>query len=176
RRHRRGRHPRPAGGGARRPHAPPGRRAAHESCNPGGKPRMSPVFAFRYALRNLLRGGQRALLATACVAFGVMSLVGLQLLSATIAATVTADPRALVGGDAALSRGGRPLSPADRAELERLKADGALAAYTLVAERPGPIVQRVGSGRSRFLGQGLGVDPATYPLAGRMELRGAPQS
>lgn len=135
---------------------------------------MSPAFAFRYALRNLLRGGQRSLLATACVTFGVMSLVGLQLLAGTIAATVTVEPRALVGGDAALARDGRPLGAADRAELERLKASGALAAYTLVAERRLPLLQREGSGRASFLGQGIGVDPASYPLVGQVELRGAP--
>ncbi|HEX4494316.1 MAG TPA: hypothetical protein VIE43_01495, partial [Thermoanaerobaculia bacterium] len=68
---------------------------------------MDAGFAFRYASRNLLRGGQRTLLATACVAFGVMSLVALQLLSSMIAASIALDPRASLGGDASLSRDGR---------------------------------------------------------------------
>ena len=58
---------------------------------------MSAVFALGYAARGLRRGGQRTLLAAACVAFGVMSLVALQLLTGAfnLIAGIHATPEAL---------------------------------------------------------------------------------
>ena len=38
-------------------------------------------FALRYGLRSLRRSGQRTLLAMVCVAFGVMSLIAMQILA-----------------------------------------------------------------------------------------------
>src|SRR5436305_13761425 len=100
---------------------------------------MNLSFAFRYASRNLLRGGQRTLLATACVAFGVLSLVALQLLSSMIAASIALDPRAALGGDAALSRAHRNLAAGELAVLERLRQQAAIAAYTLTTPARGAI-------------------------------------
>lgn len=134
---------------------------------------MSFAFALRYASRNLLRGGQRTLLATACVGFGVMSLVALQLLSSMIAASIALDARAVLGGDASLSRADRTLTAEDVATLERMRAEGALAAYTLTTQGGGAILKRAGAGRSHLLGRSLGVDPATFPLVGEMRLGGA---
>lgn len=135
---------------------------------------MSFAFALRYAARNLLRGGQRTLLATACVGFGVMSLVALQLLSSMIAASIALDARSVLGGDASLSRGDRSLTAGDVAALERMRARGALAAYTLTTQSGGAILKRAGAGRSHLLGRSLGVDAATFPLVGEMRLGGAP--
>ena len=135
---------------------------------------MSFAFALRYAARNLLRGGQRTLLATACVGFGVMSLVALQLLSSMIAASIALDARSVLGGDASLSRGDRTLASEDVLALERMRARGAFAAYALTAQGGGAILKRAGAGRVHVLGRSLGVDPGTYPLVGEMRLGGAP--
>jgi putative ABC transport system permease protein len=135
---------------------------------------MSPAFALRYAVRNLLRGGQRTWLATACVAFGVMSLVGLQMLSSMIAASIAPDARSILGGDAALSRAGRTLSAGDVVALERLRAAGTIAAFTLTTRDGGAILKRSDGGPVHVLGRALGVDPATFPLVGEVRLAGAP--
>ncbi len=135
---------------------------------------MNAAFACRYAARNLLRGGQRTLLATACVGFGVMSLVALQLLSSMIAASIALDARFVLGGDASLSRRGRTLAAEDVAALERMRAQGALAAYTLTTQGGGAILKRAGAGRVHVLGRALGVDPGTFPLMGEVGLGKAP--
>ncbi len=135
---------------------------------------MNFGFALRYAARNLLRGGQRTLLATACVGFGVMSLVALQLLSSMIGASIALDARFVLGGDASLSRGDRTLGAEDIAALERMRANGALAAYALTSQGGGAILKRAGAGRAYVLGRALGVSPETFPLVGEMRLGGAP--
>src|SRR4051812_15912653 len=135
---------------------------------------MSPAFAFRYASRNLLRGGQRTLLAIACVGFGVMSLVGLQLLSSMIAASIALDARLVLGGDASLSRADRTLEASDVEALERMRAQGTIAAYTLTSQGAGALLKRSGDGRAHVLGRSLGVDPATFPLLGRVRIGKAP--
>jgi putative ABC transport system permease protein len=133
---------------------------------------MNVPFAFRYASRNLLRGGQRTLLATACVAFGVMSLVALQLLASMIAASIVTDPRAVLGGDASLGRADRALAADDLAALARMRERGAVAAFTLTTQGSGAILQRAG-GPVHVLGRALGVDPQTFPLIGSMRLAGS---
>jgi putative ABC transport system permease protein len=136
---------------------------------------MNVAFAFRYAARNLLRGGQRTLLATVCVAFGVMSLVGLQLLSSMIAASITLDARFVLGGDASLSREGRAFGAPDIEALEAMRAEGKLAAFTLTTHDGGALLKRGGAGRSYLIARALGVDPLTFPLVGEMRLGGASQ-
>jgi putative ABC transport system permease protein len=135
---------------------------------------MNFAFALRYAARNLLRGGQRTLLATACVAFGVMSLVALQLLSSMIGVSIALDTRFVLGGDASLSRGDRTFGTEDVAALERMRAHGALAAYALTSQGGGAILKRAGAGQAYVLGRALGVDPGTFPLVGEMRLGGVP--
>src|SRR5881227_1126829 len=94
---------------------------------------MTLAFYARYALRSLLRDGQRTLLAVLCITFGVMSLVAMQLLSGIIHDAVVTDPRATVGGDIQVrhERGG-PFSPDDIAYFQKLQAGGTLSKYTLV--------------------------------------------
>ncbi len=135
---------------------------------------MNVAFALRYASRNLLRGGQRTLLAAACVAFGVMSLVALQLLASMIAASIATDPRAVLGGDASLGRADRALTADDLAALARMRDRGAIAAFTLTTQGSGAILQRAGGGPVHVLGRALGVDPQTFPLIGSMRLAGSP--
>ncbi len=137
---------------------------------------MNVAFAFRYAARNLLRGGQRTLLAAVCVTFGVMSLVGLQLLSSMIAASITLDARFVLGGDASLSREGRAFRATDLEALEAMRAQGKIAAVTLTTHDGGALLKRGGAGRSYLLDRALGVDPETFPLVGAMRLAGAPST
>ena len=137
---------------------------------------MNAAFAFRYAARNLLRGGQRTLLATVCVTFGVMSLVGLQLLASMIAASITLDARFVLGGDASLSREGRAFGSSDIQALEAMRAQGKLAAFTLTTHDGGALLKRGGTGSSYLLGRALGVDPENFPLVGEMRLAGAPST
>jgi putative ABC transport system permease protein len=131
---------------------------------------VSLAFALRYALQSLLRGGQRTLLAAVCVGFGVMSLVGLQMLSSMIAASIAVDPRAVLGGDASLSRKGRNLAAPDVEALERMRARGAVAAYTLTTPGGGALLKRAGGGRASLLSRSLGVDPGTFPLTGEVRV------
>jgi putative ABC transport system permease protein len=137
---------------------------------------MNAAFALRYAARNLLRGGQRTLLATVCIAFGVMSLVGLQLLSSMIAASLALDPRSVLGGDASLSRETGVFGSPDIKALEAMRAQGKLAVFTLTTQDGGALLKHGGAGRSYLLGRSLGVDPETFPLVGEMRLEGAPSS
>ena len=132
---------------------------------------MTPGFVFRHAALNLGRGGQRSLLAVICVATGVASLVSLQLLSAMIGTSIGVDSRSVLGGDASLSpRGGR-FDHESRDALNRLEADGTIAAVSLTAERPPAVLTRNGGGRATFLNRLIGVDPTTYPLVGEIVLR-----
>jgi putative ABC transport system permease protein len=135
---------------------------------------VTSAFALRYAARNLLRGGQRTLLAIACVGFGVMSLVGLQLLSSMLAASIALDARVVLGGDASLSRGDRTLTAMDIEELERMRERGTIAAYTLTSQGAGALLRRSGSGRTHILGRSLGVDPTTFPLLGEVRVGKSP--
>lgn len=132
---------------------------------------MTPAFVVRHAVRSLVRGGQRSLLAIVCVATGVASLVSLQLLATMIGASIGVDSRAVVGGDASLSpRSGRFDGPA-REALERLVADGSASAVTLLSERPPALLTRSGGGRAHFLNRLVGIDQKTFPLVGAVELR-----
>src|SRR5690349_6248512 len=110
---------------------------------------MTLAFYSRYAFRALLREGERTLLALLCIAFGVMSLVGMQLLSNMIRGAVVTDPRASLGGDALVMPGerGAGFTAGDLARLESLRADGTLGAYSLMARSPAQWLKPPGSGK-----------------------------
>ncbi len=137
---------------------------------------MSPLFALKLAMRSLVRGGQRTLLAASCVAFGVMSLVALELLSTMVATSLLVDSRIMLGGDAQLARPSGTLGAGDIAELERLRNEGVIAGVSLAAESGGGMLTTQGSGRVHILGRVLAVDPQTFPLVGTMRLRGEPDA
>ncbi len=129
---------------------------------------MSLCFYLRYALRALARERQRTALAMVCIAFGVMSLVGLQSVAGLFARTVVGDPRSQIGGDVEAQLYGLPITATQIADLDRLKTAGQIAAYTLTAENPASFLKPAGSGHAHALiGQRMGVDPATYPLVDR---------
>lgn len=129
-------------------------------------------FYLRYAQRSLVRGGQRSLLALLCVAFGVLSLVSMLLLSGAVRDAVVVDPRLVLGGDVGLSPGGgRILGAPRRAELTSLRTDGLLGDYTLLAQSSATMLRPETTGQVFFLSRALGVDPATYPLVGTVRMR-----
>ena len=124
------------------------------------------AFALRYAGRSLWRSGQRGVLAVVCVAFGVFSLVSLQLFSGSVQDALLLPPRVQMGGDLALTRDGG-LSDAD---LAALRADPDVGAVETVGRVEVQFVQTVGNGRAHLVNRVLAVDPATFPIVGRVRL------
>ena len=90
-------------------------------------------FYLSYALRALRRSGQRTLLVVISVAFGVMALVAMQLLSNVINDALLGDPRVMRGGDLIIDHQtiDTYLSEADLDQLATLQASGRVEAYTL---------------------------------------------
>lgn len=126
-------------------------------------------FWISFAARSLRRDGQRSLLAAGCVAFGVLSLVGLQQLSAIVTDAFLVSPRVSVGGDLTLRRPG----PITATELDALSSVG-LERFTAVAGTRAIFLKPVESGRTTILSRAEGIDPTSYPLRGSFELRRAP--
>lgn len=140
---------------------------------------MTIGFYTTYAWRALLRDGQRTFLAILCIMFGVMSVVSMQLLSSMISHNINVDPRIQLGGDVRLANKGHAIggdtanvSQQQLAQLDALKKDGTLSAYSLVASGDERLLKPAGGGRVYFLTNSpLGVDPANFPLAGAVVMR-----
>ncbi|MEM1056458.1 MAG: FtsX-like permease family protein [Bacteroidota bacterium] len=126
------------------------------------------AFYFRYAVRSILRSGQRGVLAVACVAFGVFSLVSLQLLAESVERAVLVDPVIELGGDLRLTREGAPLSPAD---LGALADDPDVSAMETRGDVPARFVQTVDDARIVFFYRVMAVDPGAFPLVGEVRLQ-----
>ncbi len=139
------------------------------------------TFYIYYAARSLARSGQRTVLALACIAFGVMSLVAMQSVAEVFTGIFLRDPRTALGGDALLQQPGysadsksdhpsQEFTAAQLAQLEQWRSDGTIAAYSLIAESQGGLLKLEGASRVQLLYSSLGVDPATYPLVGQVQL------
>ena len=140
------------------------------------------AFYLRYAVRSLWRGGQRTALALVCIAFGVMSLVAMQSVAGFFLGVFQRDARATIGGDATLYQPGQTsgakgeigpaqqFTPAEIAQLAAWRADGTLAAVDLQAATQIGMLKPEGASRVHLLYGALGVDPASYPLAGELKL------
>lgn len=128
---------------------------------------MSGGFWVRFAWRSLCRDGQRSALAAGCIAFGVLSLVGLQQLSHIVDGALLLSPRIKEGGDLILEREAG-ISDADLLELEAQAPEG----FAPVARSSAFFLRPVHSGRTTIVSSALGIDPARYPLQGRFEFRG----
>lgn len=127
---------------------------------------MLPFF-LRAAMRSLARGGQRVLVALLCIAFGVMSMVAMTLLSEALEKMLVIAPANLVGGDVTADRMVEDaILPEHIADLDRLRQTGQLDRYSLIAFNSSLTYKFPGSGELQFPSAGLGIDPATYPLAG----------
>lgn len=132
---------------------------------------MIPLFHFiRLAVNNLLRGGQRILVALLCIAFGVMALVGMSMLATSIESAVLLTPAQRLGGDLSIGRNDEDfLRPVDVDQLQALLQAGEISRYTLIAYNGSSLMlHAAGSGEMHFIGTAMGVEPERYPLAGSL--------
>lgn len=122
---------------------------------------MKVAFYFTYAVRSLLRGGQRTLLAIFCITVGVMSIVALQAVGQMINSSFTGNIRAANGGDITLTALGAPLKQRDLAFFDQLKKKHTIKNYTALMDFTGS-TKLDGLLRQTFLLRV--VNPANFPL------------
>ncbi|PKO11812.1 MAG: hypothetical protein CVU39_27165 [Chloroflexi bacterium HGW-Chloroflexi-10] len=128
-------------------------------------------FFLRTAVNNLRRGGQRMLVAILCIAFGVMTLIAMTLLSQSIERMLVLEPPQMIGGDLTLDREAEDIITLENEDtLRKLQADGKLEQYTLIAYTNSLSIRLPQSGDLEFPSVGMGVDPQVYPLAGKLTL------
>ncbi len=126
---------------------------------------------FRLAVRNLLRGGQRVLVALLCITFGIMSLVAMTMLAKSIESAVVLTPSQLLGGDISMGRAAEDtIRPEDIDQLQSLQESDLIDRYTLIAFSSSLMFHTPGSGDMHFIGNALGVEPDKYPLAGSLTI------
>ena len=132
---------------------------------------IRPSAFFRIALHNLQRGGQRVVIAFLCVAFGVMSLSAMSILSERIGSLLLVDARRSFGGDLQLTPiqvdffSFEALQP-----FQDLQRSGLIEAYTPIARNNFLVFHTKDSGELHFIPRGMGIDPDTYPLVGELTL------
>jgi putative ABC transport system permease protein len=130
------------------------------------------MFYLRYAVRSLRRDSTRNFLAGLSVAFGVLSLISMQLLANALLHGSMFDQRIQYGGDAQIQPASEQgFNADDLAQIEQWQQDGLIADYTLVSNGSGSFLRTPSSGRVTYLPNALGIDPATYPLLGELLLR-----
>jgi putative ABC transport system permease protein len=129
------------------------------------------AFYFRNAFTHLRHGGQRILVAVLCVAFGVMSLVSMLLLSGALQRMLVQTPHDLIGADISMERRLEDvILPEDVAGLDQAVRDGVLDEYTLVAYTSSLTFHLPDSGELHFPSEGIGIDPAAYPPIGALSV------
>src|SRR5688500_14199307 len=130
-------------------------------------------FYLRYALRSLWRDGTRTFLAGLSVAFGVLSLIAMQLLANALLHGSMFDQRLQYGGDAQIQgeNYGQNFTASDLDHIETWQQQGLITDYTLTSEGSAAYLRTPTNGRVTFLVRALGINPATYPLAGDLVLR-----
>lgn len=130
------------------------------------------AFFFRTAFNNLRRGGQRILVAIFCIAFGVMTLLAMTLLSQSIEKMRVLEAPLLIGADLALDRQGEDvISEEDEGHLAQMRVDGVIENYTMIAYSSSLTVRLPESNQLMFPSVGMGVDTDVYPLAGQLRLK-----
>jgi putative ABC transport system permease protein len=129
-------------------------------------------YFFRLAMRNLLRSGQRLLVALLCITFGIMSLVAMTLLAKSIESAIQMEPAQHIGGDLSIYREKEDtISPLDVEQLDQLQQDGLISRYTLIAYNSGSLAfHTAGSAELHFVSNGMGIEPDKYPLAGSLTI------
>jgi putative ABC transport system permease protein len=134
---------------------------------------MITCFHFlRLAVNNLRRGGQRIFVALLCITFGTTALVSMTMIAKSIESSVNVPPALLVGGDLSMGRKTeKTVYPEHVAELDALVQRGVISGYTLIAYNSSSIMFRAAeSSEMHFAGIGLGIEPASYPLAGSLTI------
>ena len=120
------------------------------------------MFYLRYAVRSLRRDSTRNFLAGLSVAFGVLSLISMQLLANALLHGSMFDQRIQYGGDAQIQPASEQgFNADDLAQIEQWQQDGLIADYTLVSNGSGSFLRTPSSGRVTYLPNALGIDPAT---------------
>lgn len=129
-------------------------------------------YFFRLAMRNLLRSGQRTLVALLCITFGIMSLVAMTMLAKSIESTIQMEPAQHIGGDLSIEREKKgTISPVLAMQLKQLQQDGLISRYTLIAYNSGSIAFHIPSSPElHFVSIGMGIEPEKYPLAGSLTI------
>jgi predicted lysophospholipase L1 biosynthesis ABC-type transport system permease subunit len=122
---------------------------------------MKTRLYWSYAIRALVRGGQRTLLAVLCVAVGVLAIVSLQLVTSAVIATFSSNVRQLNGGDVATSLD-TPLTAHQLSYFDGLHARHIITGYTATDA----LNAQVRTGSAALEVKLRAVDPATFPLAG----------
>lgn len=134
------------------------------------------TFYLRYALNQLINGGQRVMVAGLAVAFGVMSVTAMTSVAQSVDVMVNPDARANLGGDIlAYPPDNTRLDATARQSLADLQADGLISAYSPVSDTYTTLMRTADDGTARFVEGAIGIDPAVYPLVGEMVLRAPPQ-
>ncbi len=134
---------------------------------------MKAGFFLRTALNHLRRGEQRVWAALACITFGVMSLTAMMIVSQSLTHSLLMTPREQIGGDVNVGRQSESenvISPEAEAGLQALQAEGVIERYLLAAQAGTLLWHLPNTGENHFASRGLGIDPAAYPLAGRLVL------
>jgi putative ABC transport system permease protein len=128
-------------------------------------------FYFRYALRSLRRDSTRTLLAMICVAFGVLSVVSMQLLANTLLDGSMFNLRLAYTGDAQVySEADSNLREDEIRQIEQWQADDVVQDYTFVSHSSSFFLKTNESGRVTLLQSALGIDPHRFPLVGELSL------
>lgn len=131
------------------------------------------MFYLRYALRSLRRDSTRTFLAGLSVAFGVLSLVAMQLLAYAWLHGAMFDQRLQYGGDALIQphNPGQAFTDSDLAQIKAWQEQGLIAGYSVLSNRSAAYLRTSSNGRVTFLRNAFGIDVTTYPLTGRLVLR-----
>jgi putative ABC transport system permease protein len=116
-----------------------------------------------YATRSLARGGQRTLLAIFCVAVGVMAIVSLQLVGASVNQGLTGNIRDSNGGDLSVTAAVVNLRADQLSVFDHLQSDGLITTYTAVSSHQ---AQATDKQQNEQYFELRAIDPAKFPLAG----------
>ena len=118
-----------------------------------------------YATRSLIRGGQRTILALFCVAVGVMAIVALQLVGASVNQALIGNVIEANGGDIRVNAGVAPLRPGDLTTFETLKRQGRITDYATANSASGTVSLAAG-GESAF---SVVAVSSNFPLIGQAD-------
>src|ERR1700761_677601 len=124
---------------------------------------MIPL-SVRFAARELRSGVKGVRIFLACLAVGVAAIAAAASTAEAFRQGLASQAREILGGDLSVTLGQREFTPAEQASIGRLGSVTYAAGAQAMAQAP--------SGERRLV-QLRGVD-GVYPLAGAVELTGAP--